>query len=84
MYIEWFSKQVSQQLEKGTQPTDIKVSLGLTELKVMHAKWILELYNYLRHQNEIILNGFKAASITEAVESAIALLERIENPFSKQ
>ena len=50
----------------------------------MHAKWILELYNYLRHQNEIILNGFKAASITEAVESAIALLERIENPFSKQ
>ena len=43
MYIEWFSKQVSQQLEKGTQPADIKVSLGLTELKVMHAKWILEL-----------------------------------------
>ena len=84
MYIEWFSKQVSQQLEKGTQPADIKVSLGRTELKVMHAKWILELYNYLRHQNEIILNGFKAASITEAVESAIALLERIENPFSKQ
>ena len=83
-YNEWLSKQVSQQLEKGIQPADVKVSLGLIELKVMHAKWILELYNHLCHQNEIILNGFKAASITEAVESANAMLERIENPFSKQ
>ena len=39
-------------------------------MKVTHAKWILELYNYLCHQNEILLNGFKAASIREAVKSA--------------
>ena len=37
--------QVSQQLEKGIQPADVQVSLGLTEMKVMQAKWILELYN---------------------------------------
>ena len=83
-YNEWFSKQVSQQLEKGIQPADVKVSLGLIEQKVMHAKLILELYNHLCHQNEIILNGFKAASITEEVEPANTVLERIENPFSKQ
>ena len=63
-YNEWFSKQVSQQLEKGVQPADVKLSLGLIELKVMHAKWIAELYNHLCHQNEIMLNDFKAASIT--------------------
>ena len=50
----------------------------------MHAKWILELKNHLCHQNEIILNGFKANSITEAVESANTVRQRIENPFSKQ
>ena len=50
----------------------------------MHAKWILELYNNLCHQNEIIVNGFKAASNTEAVESANAVLERIENPFRER
>ena len=55
---------------------DFKVSLGLIERKVMHAKWILELYNHLCHQNEIILNGFKAASITGAVESANTVIER--------
>ena len=47
----------------------------------MHAKWISKLYDYLCAQDEIILNGFKAAGITEAVESANAVLERIENPF---
>ena len=77
-YNEWFFKKVSQQLEKDIQPVDVKVSLGFTELKVMHAKWIMELYNHLYNQNEIILNRFKAASITETVESANTVLERIE------
>ena len=71
---EWFSKQVSQQLEKGIQPADVQVSLGLTELKAMHAKWISDLYHYLCSLKEIILHGFKAANITEAVESANTVL----------
>ena len=58
--------------------------LVLTEPKVMHAKWILELYSYLCRQNKIILNGFKTGSITGAVESVNTVLEKIENPFSKQ
>ena len=76
-YNDWFSKQASQQLVKGIQPADVKVSFGIIELKLMHSKWILELYNHLCHQNEIILNGFKAATITEAAESANTVLERI-------
>ena len=75
--------QVSQQLEKGIQLANVQISLGLTELTVMHAEWLLGLYNYSCRQNEIILNGFKAGSITEAAESANTVLERIENLFSK-
>ena len=75
--------QVKQQLDKGIKPADIQVSLGFNELKVVHAKWTLELCNYFFRQNEIILNGFKAGSITEAAESAKTVLERIENLFSK-
>ena len=44
--------------------------LGLTELKSMKARWIVDLYQYLCGQQETILNGFKAAGITEAAESA--------------
>lgn len=80
-YNEWFSEQVSQQLQKGIPAPDVQVSLGLVELKVKHARWISELYYYLCSQKEIILNGFRAAGITEAVESASSVLERIENPF---
>ena len=39
-----FSEQVSQQLEKVIQHADFKVSLGLTELKAMNARWIADLY----------------------------------------
>ena len=38
----------------------------------------------ISRQNEIILNGFKADSIAEAVESAKVVLERIGNPVSQQ
>ena len=40
--------------------------------------------NYLYLQNEIFLNYFKAACITEAVESANTVLDWMENPFSEQ
>ena len=82
-YNEWFAEQVAKQLQKGIPPADIQVSLNLGQLKVMHAPWISALYDYLCDQKEIILNGFKAAGITEAVESASAVLQRIENPFTK-
>ena len=81
-YNEWFTEQVAKQLQKGIPPADIQVSLNLGELKVMHARWISALYDYLCDQKEI-LNGFKAAGITEGVESASAVLQKIENPFTK-
>ena len=65
-----FSEQVSQQLEKGIQPAE--ASLALTELKVMNARWIVDLYQHLFRKQEIILNSFKATGITEAAESASA------------
>ena len=74
--------QVSQQLKKDIQPADVQVFLILTDLKVMHVKWILELYIYLCRRNEIVLHGFKAASMR--VESANTVLEKIENPFGEQ
>ena len=49
----------------------------------MHAQWIVDLYQFLRRQQEKILNGFKAAGITETVESANSV-QRIENPFTEK
>ena len=49
----------------------------------MHARWIFSLYDYLCDRKEIILNGYETAGITEAVESAIAILQRVENLFKR-
>ena len=67
---------------KGIHPADVQVFLILTELKVMHVKWILELHIYLCRRNEITHHGIKAASMR--VESANTVLEKTENPFSEQ
>lgn len=83
LYNEWFAEQVTKQIRNGIPPADIQVSLNLGELKVMHARWISSLYHYLCDRKEIILNGYEAAGITEAVESATAILQRVENPFRK-
>ena len=76
-YNEWFAEQVPKQLQKGIPPADMQVSLNLGELKVMHARWISALYDYLCDQKEIILNRFKPAGITETIESTSAVLQRI-------
>ena len=40
---DWFSDQVAQQLKGGNEPTDIKVSPKLSDLKLLHASWIVDL-----------------------------------------
>ena len=52
---------------KGEQaPGDVKVSLKLSDLKPLHAKWIVEMYGYLKQQKESVVKGFEKAGILEA------------------
>ena len=78
--VRWLSKQLSN----GVAPGDVKVSLKLSDLKPLHAQWIVETYNHLKLQNSYINNGFDAAGITEAIKSANSVFARIENPFDEQ
>ena len=36
-YNDWFAYQVSAQLQNGTDPTDVKISSKLSDLKSLHA-----------------------------------------------
>ena len=71
LYIKWYADRVSEQLKRGVAPGDVKVSMKLSDLKPLHARWIVEMFDYLKQQNESIVNGFDKAGITEAVKSAI-------------
>ena len=50
--------------------TTIKVDLKLSTLKPIHAKTVSKVYYYLKNDKgkQVILNGFLAAGITEAVK----------------
>ena len=80
-YNMWYTEQVAKQLNEGKAPADVEVSLNLSEIKPLHAKWIYEMYEYLRGRSDLVLNGFESAGITEAVEKSNEVFERIENPF---
>ena len=66
-FTEWYSGQLTVNLDNGKNLEDIR--LQLTILKPLHASWILEFYNFMTERGkEIISNGWKASGITKALE----------------
>ena len=73
----WFSKQVSDQLALGTEPSKVKVSAKPSDIKPLHAQWIVDLYNYIRKEKGTIINEFKSAGVTEAIQSAQEIVKSV-------
>ena len=62
---------------------NVKVSLKLSVVKSRHAKWIVDLYNTLKGDKEMAINGFRGAGITESIDNAKDMVEKVENPFKE-
>ena len=83
-YSMWYTEQKNnsmKQLNEGKASADVKVSLNLSKIKPLHAKWVYEMYEYLRRRSDLVLNGFESVGITEVVEKSNEVFEIIENPF---
>ena len=75
---------VCKQLLKGVAPGHIKISCKLSDLKPLHAWWIVETFNHLKHQNDSIIKDFDAAGISDVITCANDVFTRVENPFDEQ
>ena len=53
-------------------------------MKPLLARWIVETYNHLKHQNDSIIKRFDDAGISEAITCASDVFTRVENPFDEQ
>ena len=80
-YNTWMTNEISRQIKRGIAPPDVKVSFNLSVIRLLHAKWIVDLHHYLKAEKAIILSGFRAAGISEAIENAKSITEKVENPF---
>ena len=80
-YNKWFVDQVAQQLSRGIVPADVRVSSKISLTKPLHAQWIVDLYEKLRKEPAMFINGFEASGISESVTQANDVMLRVENPF---
>ena len=73
----WYSHQVQSQIEKGIQPDKASVDLRISVLKPLHAKWLVQFYDYMQSNKDIILKGWKRSGVSTALEEP----QRKEDPF---
>ena len=68
---------------QGKKVEEIEISFRLTTIKPLHAKWLMELYNHITPEagSKIIINGWKASRIYDAIKMGESALPSID-PFS--
>ena len=66
---------MSKQLRDGKAAADVKISLNLSAISPLHAKWIVNLYSTLKDDKEMTINCFRSARITEAIENVKDMIE---------
>ena len=69
-FHSWYANSVSTQLD-GTKPRQ-PVDLRLSVVKPLGAKWLVDLFDYMKTKPEIIRNGFKEAGILESTTLDLA------------
>ena len=75
-FAQWYASQFREGLDSGKDLEDIEVKTPLSLIKPMHAQWIIELHNELTSSSrrEVVVNGWKAAGIYDAIEMGSAKL----------
>ena len=81
-FSECYSRKTENELSLEKKIEDVNIQFRLTTLKPLHAKWLLEFYNHITSETgaEIILNGWKATGIYDALKMGAAVLPSLD-PF---
>ena len=74
----WYDQQITSQFEGGSSVYDIQITLKLSVIKPIHAKWLLGLYDQLRNSSDTIINWFAMDGIKDVLMMELLL----EDPFA--
>lgn len=82
-FNDWYSTQITMQLDEGKLFHDIDIPLKLSILKPLHAQWLVDLFNQMTKSDgrNTIISGWKASGITGAVEKGLVGLDCLD-PFN--
>ena len=78
----WYSDQVIRALDEVKDIKDVDISLKLSIVKPLHAKWLIEMYNHMTSSEgrDVCLKGWKVAGILDATEKGLDGLQNLD-PF---
>ena len=81
-FTRWYADQVDRALEAYTILENIDISLKLSIMKPLHAKWIIEVYDHMTSGDgkPICLKGWEVAGIESAVSQGLEGMAHID-PF---
>ena len=58
-----------------------KISLKLRNLKLLHANWLAEIYQYLKQQNKSIIKRFEKSRLLRNLKCANEIYKKCENSY---
>ena len=67
-FQKWYREEIQKQTNDGKGVYKVDIDTRLSKMKSIHARWIISLYDKLRNSQQLIENGFRTASITEALD----------------
>ena len=73
----WYSQQVTMPLNEGSDVCAINITLNLSVMKPIHARWLISFYDHMQNQVDLIKQSFYMAGIYDA----IAMPLPAEDPF---
>ena len=82
-FNDWYTQQVSAQLDKGIAIDEIDIKLRLSLLKPLHAEWLVDFYNHMTSgaAKKIIDSGWASSGIEDTISMGLDSLPSID-PFS--
>ena len=83
-FCDWYARQITQEMDKGTDLEEIEVPLKLSIIKPLHAKWFIEMYNHMTSEEgrKVTLKGWEVSGILGTVQKGLAGLPNLD-PFDE-
>ena len=79
-FNDWYTGQVSAQLDKGVSTDEVDIKLHLSLMKPLHAGWLVDFYNHMTSgaEKKVIDKGWTSSGIKDATALGLDSLLSIE------
>ena len=82
-FTDWYASQITLAIEEGKELEIIEVPLKLSNIKLLYAKWLIEMYNEMiwDEGRKVCLKEWEVSGIKATVEQGLSKLPYLD-PFS--